>query len=62
MFFFADEVGVVDVTQFSGGASEPILMDSIQCSGEESGLFDCDYTSLHMCTHRNDIGIICHRK
>ena len=57
-----DEVGVVDVTQFSSDASTPIFMDSVHCSGDENSLFDCQFTSLPMCSVNDDVGIICHRK
>ena len=32
---FTDEVGVVDVSQFSGDSSGPIFLDALHCDGEE---------------------------
>ena len=37
----------------------PILMDDVDCSGDESSLFNCTYTSDHNCQHYEDIGVIC---
>ena len=59
---FADEVGVVDVTQFPGDPIGPIFMDDISCNGEEETLLDCGFTLLQMCSHTHDVGVICHRK
>ena len=59
---FTDEVGVVDVSQFSGDSSGPIFVDALHCDGEEDRLIDCGFTQLQKCSHQQDVGIICHRK
>ena len=43
-----------------GDPSGPIFIDEVQCSGFESNLFGCDFSKTHMCTHSQDVGIICH--
>ena len=60
-FTFLDEVGVLDASAF-GNPSGPIFLDKIQCSSEEDDLLHCDNTVVHMCTHQQDVGIICHRE
>ena len=43
----------------------PIFLDQLHCTGDEESLFDCDkFTEpgLHMCEHRQDVGIICQCK
>ena len=59
---FPDFVEVVDVTEFSGGPSGPIFLDQLHCNGDETSLSECSYTAIHMCSHHDDVGIICHRK
>ena len=59
---FTDEVGVVDVSQFSGDSSGPIFLDALHCGGEEDRLVDCGFTELQKCSHQQDVGIICHCK
>ena len=58
----SDFIEVVDVTEFQGGHIGPIFLDRLECSGEEASLFECPHNEIHMCTHGDDVGIICHRK
>ena len=60
-FLSTDEVGVLNANIF-GDESGPIFLDSIHCTGTESVLSDCADSTLHMCSHLNDVAIICHRK
>ena len=53
---------MIDVTEFPGGPSGPIFLDQLECSGDEASLSECAYNEIHMCTHGDDVGIICHRK
>ena len=53
---------VVDVTMFPGGPSGPIFLDRFECSGEEASISECAHKKIHMCTHGDDVGIICHCK
>ena len=57
-----DEVDTIDISEFAENPSGPIFLDNTQCSGEENGLLLCGHDMVHMCSHNNDIGIICHRK
>ena len=59
---YSDEVDIIDASEFGEDPSGPIFMDNIQCGGDESALLQCAYDTVHMCSHNNDIGIICHRK
>ena len=62
MFVFTEFVDVIDVTEFHGGPSGPIFFDQLHCNGEEASLSECSYTPVHMCSHHDDVAIICHRK
>ena len=55
-------MSVVDISGIGGDSNGPILIDQLFCSGLETSVFDCDYNTVHMCTHQQDIGIICQRK
>ena len=39
----------------------PILLDQVQCYGNESSVFDCNANPIgqHDCTHSKDAGITC---
>ena len=52
----------MSVDGFGTEASGPIFLDQIHCNGGESRLSECSSTDIHMCSHENDIGIICRRK
>ena len=58
----SDEVSVMDISEIGGDSNGPIFIDQLFCSGLETSVFDCDYNTVHMCTHQQDIGIICQRK
>ena len=42
-----------------GAGSGPIHMDDVQCSGTESRLLNCRYTSRHNCGHSEDASVRC---
>ena len=44
-----------------GGGSGPIFYDTVNCSGSEASLTQCDHLGLgvHNCTHWQDAGVIC---
>ncbi|XP_019853225.1 PREDICTED: deleted in malignant brain tumors 1 protein [Amphimedon queenslandica] len=57
------ELGSVAYTTASefGQGSGPILISSIQCSGQESHLINCSYSPLipSYCSHTYDVGVKC---
>ena len=55
-------VDVTDVTEYSGVLSGPIFLDQLVCGGEEASLSECKNTTVHTCSHSDNVGIICHRK
>ena len=51
--------GLDEVASFGPARTGPIWMDDVVCTGSESRLIDCRYTSDHNCTYRDDVGISC---
>ncbi|XP_033112971.1 scavenger receptor cysteine-rich domain superfamily protein-like isoform X2 [Anneissia japonica] len=49
----------VDCCPSFGGGSGQILLDGLQCRGNEEDLFSCDHTTLHNCEHYEDAGVNC---
>ncbi|XP_041464478.1 deleted in malignant brain tumors 1 protein-like [Lytechinus variegatus] len=45
----------------SNPGSGPILLDELQCTGEEANLFECMHGGIkrHDCSHNEDIGVAC---
>ena len=66
--YFIDEhsfsacIGAVAVTSYIGGTGS-ILLDNVDCAGNETRLIDCSHNGLgvHDCTHANDAGVRCLR-
>ena len=46
---------------YFGQRSESILLDDVQCTGNEASIFSCSYNSIgsHNCDHRKDAGVVC---
>ena len=44
-----------------GQGSGPILLDQVQCFGNESNVFDCPRNDIgmHNCAHDQDAGVTC---
>ena len=44
-----------------GGGVGPILLDDVDCMGNESSLFECSHAGLreHNCVHGEDVGVRC---
>ncbi len=46
---------------FFGPGKGLILLDDVQCTGDESSLLDCSHRGIyiHNCGHQEDVGILC---
>ena len=42
-----------------GVGSGPILLDDVQCTGNEQWLVNCTYNPNHNCAHFEDAGVVC---
>ena len=42
-----------------GEGNGPIHLDDVQCTGDETCIFNCQYTTNHNCDHYEDVGIRC---
>ena len=52
--------GANAIPQFGGG-SGPILMDNVQCLGNETHLINCHSSRQHNCDHFQDAGVECRK-
>ncbi|XP_075470506.1 HHIP-like protein 1 isoform X2 [Ascaphus truei] len=50
--------------EFGEGRTLRILLDDVNCTGNEKSLLECKHTDIgkHNCTHQEDAGVICSRK
>ncbi|NWX80002.1 HIPL1 protein, partial [Alca torda] len=50
--------------EFGEGTSLRILLDDVQCSGQEKTLLECDHADvgMHNCSHEEDAGVVCSRE
>ncbi|XP_061172607.1 deleted in malignant brain tumors 1 protein-like [Saccostrea echinata] len=42
-----------------GEGTGSILFDDVQCTGSETGLSECTFSSTNNCNHREDAGVVC---
>lgn len=44
-----------------GTATGPILIDNVQCTGNETRLINCYHNGVgtHNCFHTDDVGVLC---
>ena len=60
---YASAVRVASLGEFgTGDDSEPIYLDDVTCTGSESYLHECSYSTSHNCYHFEDVGIVCTSK
>ncbi|XP_025100428.1 scavenger receptor cysteine-rich type 1 protein M130-like isoform X3 [Pomacea canaliculata] len=61
MLGFNSTTAVAVVTIKYGAGSGPILLDNLQCVGNETSLEQCEYSGLyrHSCGHWQDVGVMC---
>ena len=45
-----------------GRGSGPIVMDDVDCRGDESTLLSCGFRDSHNCAHSEDAGVVCSGK
>ncbi|NXV92684.1 HIPL1 protein, partial [Calonectris borealis] len=50
--------------EFGEGTTLRILLDDVQCSGQERTLLECDHADVgtHNCSHEEDAGVVCSRE
>ena len=61
LYLIFSDTPVVKSSAFYGRGSGSILMDDVDCTGNETNLGHCTYlgSTRHNCVHREDVGIIC---
>lgn len=55
-------IGIARGSAYFGMGTGSILMDDVACTGSESSITSCTYTSMHNCAHGEDVGVTCTRK
>ena len=63
---YDEQILVVDVVVLyeHGGGTGPILLDDVDCTGDESSLSQCYHDGIgnHDCIHTEDVGVRCGEK
>ena len=44
---------------YFGQGSGPIVMDNLDCTGNEAAITDCPYSPISDCSHFEDAGVVC---
>jgi len=50
------------VLNYLGKGVGPIVLDNVDCHGNEKSLRDCSSISIHDCSHTEDAGVRCRYK
>lgn len=61
---FPHAVRAAKKAEFGEGSSLRILLDDVQCSGQERTLLECSHAGVgtHNCKHEEDAGVVCSRE
>ena len=63
--YYDDDAGATAVfrARFGAGAGLHILLDEVQCAGNETNLAQCAHGGVgrHNCLHTEDAGVMCQR-
>lgn len=61
---FPHVVRATKKAEFGEGSSLRILLDDVQCSGQEETLLECAHADVgtHNCSHEEDAGVVCSRE
>lgn len=51
--------GIEHCCAFAGAGNEDILMESVQCTGTENSIFECQYHTKINCGHSEDVAVTC---
>lgn len=59
---FGPALSAVTAASFGQGSGS-ILMDNVQCSGDEATIAECPHNGIgiHNCGHQEDAGVVCSR-
>ena len=57
-----DGVNATRTRAYYGEGSGPILLDDVDCSGDEPYIWDCNHRGWndHDCSHSEDVGVDCY--